>query len=242
MDFALVIQAFDDSCLRWLNNYMLRSPLFDKIIERLLNADELKFGVLIAVFCWLWFKRDGDRRERRAGVTVAIAGGLVGMVFARLFALLLPFRERPLARSDLGFPFALPADFETPLRTWSAFPSDHAVLAFALATGLWLISRRLGAIAFLHAFFVIGLPRVYFGLHHPSDVIVGAVFGILVTLLVNQAPLRERLVDATLRFEARATGPFYAASFLLLHEMAIVFASLRALAQSSFKLLRIVIG
>ena len=34
---------------------MHRSPVFDKAVERLLDAAQLKFGVTMALLCWLWF-------------------------------------------------------------------------------------------------------------------------------------------------------------------------------------------
>jgi undecaprenyl-diphosphatase len=62
-----------------------------------------------------------------------------------------------------------------------AFPSDHAVMAGAVATGLFLVSRRLGVVAAVAAL-LIAFARVYVGAHWPGDVLVGLVFGGAVTL------------------------------------------------------------
>jgi len=63
-----------------------------------------------------------------------------------------------------------------------SFPSDHATMAGAAAAGLWLVSRRLGAIATVAAL-AMAFSRVYIAAHYPWDVAAGLVVGALVALL-----------------------------------------------------------
>ncbi|MFC4947496.1 phosphatase PAP2 family protein [Pseudonocardia sp. GCM10023141] len=63
-----------------------------------------------------------------------------------------------------------------------AFPSDHAVMAGAVAAGVWLVSRRLGYLAAAAAL-LMAFARVYVGAHWPGDVLVGLVFGAAVTVV-----------------------------------------------------------
>jgi undecaprenyl-diphosphatase len=63
-----------------------------------------------------------------------------------------------------------------------SFPSDHAVMAGAVAAGVWLVSRRLGLLTTVAAL-LMGFTRVYVGAHYPGDVILGLLFGAVVTLL-----------------------------------------------------------
>ena len=72
-----------------------------------------------------------------------------------------------------------------------AFPSDHAVMAGAVAAGVWLVSRRLGHLAAVAAL-LMGFARVYVGAHWPGDVLVGLVFGAAITVagyLLVRTPL-----------------------------------------------------
>jgi membrane-associated phospholipid phosphatase len=62
-----------------------------------------------------------------------------------------------------------------------SFPSDHAVMAGAVAAGLVLISRRLGLIAILAAL-AMAFARVYIGAHYPRDVAAGLLLGAAFTL------------------------------------------------------------
>lgn len=57
-----------------------------------------------------------------------------------------------------------------------SFPSDHAVMAGAVAAGLFVAHRGLGAVAAVLAI-AMALTRVYVGVHFPLDVAAGLVIG-----------------------------------------------------------------
>jgi undecaprenyl-diphosphatase len=63
-----------------------------------------------------------------------------------------------------------------------SFPSAHATSAFAVATAMTRVDP-LGALAFALAF-ALALGRPYLGMHYPSDVLAGAVLGIVLGLIV----------------------------------------------------------
>lgn len=65
----------------------------------------------------------------------------------------------------------------------SSFPSGHASFFFALSAVVYLYNKKLGT-WFLAAAVLISLARVYVGVHYPSDVLAGAIIGILVGWLV----------------------------------------------------------
>jgi membrane-associated phospholipid phosphatase len=63
-----------------------------------------------------------------------------------------------------------------------SFPSDHGVMAGAVAAGLWLVDRRLGAVAGIAAL-LMAFARVYIAAHYPHDVLAGLAFGAAIGLL-----------------------------------------------------------
>lgn len=62
----------------------------------------------------------------------------------------------------------------TPISNWKAFPSDHALFAFAIFF-LAIIFHLPGAWALLPMALWIAWGRVYCGVHYPIDIIGGAV-------------------------------------------------------------------
>jgi undecaprenyl-diphosphatase len=66
-----------------------------------------------------------------------------------------------------------------------SFPSDHAALAFALAFVIMLTNKRLG-ILFLIFAILIGLSRIFGGVHYPSDILGGLLVALLSTWLVKK--------------------------------------------------------
>jgi len=59
-----------------------------------------------------------------------------------------------------------------------AFPSGHAAFFFAISTIVYFYNKRAGILFFL-AGFLICLARIFIGIHWPSDILAGAVVGIL---------------------------------------------------------------
>src|SRR4051812_15628343 len=89
-----------------------------------------------------------------------------------------------------------------------SFTSDHATMAGAIAVGLFLVSRRLGAVAAAAAV-LMAFARVYVGAHFPIDVIAGLVLGGSVAglgWLLLHRPLRF-LLDRAARSPLRAFVP-----------------------------------
>ena len=64
----------------------------------------------------------------------------------------------------------------------AGFPSDHAVMAGAVAAGLFFAWRVLGWVASAAAI-LIAFARVYVGVHYPQDVLAGLALGAIVVLI-----------------------------------------------------------
>src|ERR1019366_3516273 len=108
---------------------------------------------------------------------------------------------------------------------WSSFPSDHAAVAFCLAAGLWMVSRRLGALAITYAA-LSNLPRIYCGYHYPTDILVGALLGTGFAFLTAVPSLRN-IARVSLNYLGRRPAYLYCLLFMWTFEIAEMFDSLR---------------
>lgn len=57
-----------------------------------------------------------------------------------------------------------------------SFPSDHAALSFVLAFTIFLYNKTLGII-FLVLAALVGISRIFVGVHYPLDIIAGVLVG-----------------------------------------------------------------
>ncbi|WP_229720750.1 phosphatase PAP2 family protein [Dyella nitratireducens] len=186
---------------------------------------------------WLWFRHGPAARRDREIVIATTVAAFLALFIGRLLAHYLPFRLRPMADPTLMMRF--PADAFTckapVIRTWSSFPSDHAMMWCAVATGIYLASRRLGIVTFIYTIIFICFPRIYLGMHYPTDVLAGAVLGIVICLILNHPTIRERIATPALDWSIKYQGVFYAAVFLLSFELASQFDELRKLGEFLLK-------
>jgi len=219
---------FDRQVLEFINGFSQRSWTLDYVITRLAVWDFFKGGIVVAILWALWFARDqeGVGAEPRRTVLATFAGSFVAVFFARVFATILPFRLRPLYQPAFHFrpPFGSSVGM---LEGWSSFPSDHATLFAGLVTGIFLISRRLGIFSTFYALLVILIPRIYLGLHYPTDILGGILLGCVCVLLTNGSMIKTTLTDPLLVCSEKYPPLFYGAFFLVAYETACLFIDIR---------------
>lgn len=132
---------------------------------------------VIVILAWLWARRAGWLTD----VVTVVLAGLSGVIALGInhFVSQAVARVRPcraLAPSHhLTVILACAHDY--------SFPSDHAIIAGAIATGLTIFSRRVGLLAWIIAL-SLAFARVYAGVHYPGDVLVGLVLGAAIAVVV----------------------------------------------------------
>jgi len=227
------MNGFDLAGINLVNGIVGRWPEFDRFIAFLTWQNILKGGVFATLMFWAWF----SQRPRAREVVVASAcAGLAAVAIARILAAVLPFRVRPIFNPALRIHRIEGLNTGT-LIHWSAFPSDHAALFLALATGLGFISLPLGIASGIYATAFILFPRFYAGIHHATDLIAGGVLGVSLALFACWQPLRDRLARPMLALEKWKPALFYAAMFVVCFEIAELFEGFRNSAESAWKLL-----
>jgi undecaprenyl-diphosphatase len=152
-----------------INGLAAHTTWLDPVLAAFALWGGLVLLVLILGIAW-WRHRDRYWSAVLTGVAAVVALGVNQLVGA------LWFEQRPfVALHGVTMLLAHPAD--------NSFPSDHAVIAGALAVGTLLFARRWGIVAVVVAV-LLALARVYAGMHYPLDVIAGLAIGALVALVV----------------------------------------------------------
>jgi hypothetical protein len=132
------MNPFDLHTIHFLNSFAQRSWVFDSLIGQLEGTDLLKGGVIMALFWWAWIRYGNAHPENREKLLFGLISGVFATILARVLALMLPFRVRPLHNLQLNFRLPYGSDPNT-LVGWSSFPSDHAALFFCLCR--WPLDR-----------------------------------------------------------------------------------------------------
>lgn len=144
----------------------IHTPLLDKIlafITSLGNAGII-WIVLAAVLLIL-------PKTRKTGIIVA-AALLMDLVLCNLILKNLVARVRPYdVNTAIDILIKKPLDF--------SFPSGHTAASFTAMTALFLAKMKKAWIAALVLAVLIAFSRLYFYVHYPTDVLGGAVVGIL---------------------------------------------------------------
>lgn len=229
-----MINNFDLSLLLAVNKYAQQSLTFDHLLAIIQSNYLFKGGVLVPLVYFTWFKADQYSIKRNYLIATLLCT-FPAELLARLLAKTLPFRLRPIHDTTIHFlpPFGMGNDIFDGL---SSFPSDHAVLFFCLSAGLFLSSKKLGIFAFIYTIIFIAFPRLYLGLHFASDLICGAIIGIILAVVACVYFSQCKLVNTINKWSYTKPEFFYPLFFLFTCEVFEMFGSSRALLKEVFEI------
>jgi len=136
----------------------------------------LYFGLVV-----LWFI---DGKIKKEQVIHAVSASLIALFVAFLIKKFFPtVRPFIINGKEIDVLFK-PTD--------GAFPSEHTVIAFALAVTVFMHDRKVGW-WFLVGALVVGVARVFANVHYPIDIIGGAFLGTIVAVIVERMHLFQLL-------------------------------------------------
>jgi undecaprenyl-diphosphatase len=224
-----LLHAINGLCGRWW--------LLDELMWLLGGSSLTKGVVYIAAFWWLSFQPSERQSRYQAIFATTVLGVVAAIVIDRGIALLLPFRSRPMYTADIGYHTPLLNSLMSfDLENWSSFPSDQASYFFAMSTGLWLCGGRLGAWFTAYSFLNTVITRLYFGIHYPTDLLVGALIGATATAAVHVGKIHVVLTRPASLLARYHLGLFFAAMFIVSFEMANLFEDIRWFGRGLIKL------
>jgi len=221
------MMEIDILLLESLNQFARNAPVTDVLISFITHSNLFKGAVMMGFFWFGWFMSQPDQEQKRKALLSTLFAAVATLITARALALTLPHRLRPMHDSSVDM--ELPVGMAPQLAGWSSFPSDHAALFGCLASGMFLVSRRMGWLATAYCLLAIMLPRVYSGLHYPSDLLAGFMMGAAYTWIFSRNVVVTGAVQPVYDWCVRRPALFYALLFLISYSIATLFNDLRNL-------------
>ena len=184
---------FEGNILLWIQNY-LRSDFLDPIVKFITHSGDhgyLWIALLVILFC--------IPKTRKAAVIGAVTL-ILTFIVTNLWLKPMIGRTRPYEVIE-GLTRIIGKQSDR------SFPSGHTANSMAVGVSLWLVSRKYEIIGDKKLYFpkwagwivlilsiLIGLSRLYVGVHYPTDVLGGAFIAVIDTYIVYNLYKKMRKV------------------------------------------------
>lgn len=168
-----VLYAVDRAVFVFFNR-TIANPVFDLLMPPITDWNKSWIGLALFAALWLLLVWKGGKSGRILGLLliplIVMSDQLSSSVVKELI-------HRPRPCQLVGGLAAVPdVRLLVPCGSGYSFPSSHAVNNFAFAAFLAYYYRRWIWLLFTYAS-IMGLSRIIVGVHYPSDVLGGAIFG-----------------------------------------------------------------
>lgn len=165
--------TLDVKLLYFFNGFAGKSRIFDTLI--VFFAAYLQYFLVAAFFILLYFAAYSRRQKLflfwTTAISIVVARGVITEIIRFFYHRPRPFLTLPVSKPLSNGWFY--SDTE-----WS-FPSGHSAFFFAMATAIYLYNKKWGVWFFVAAI-LMNISRIVAGVHYPSDILSGAVVGIVV--------------------------------------------------------------
>ncbi|MGE6363420.1 undecaprenyl-diphosphatase [Bacillus paramycoides] len=161
---------------QWINNFAGSSKLLDTLMIAITNSVPY---VAILFMLILWFnngKKENAIRKQYTVLYTTLSVSIALLVNVLIHAVY--YHPRPFITHHVNQLVPHAAD--------SSFVSDHSVLVFSIAFAFILRGEKLKYIALIWAILV-GVSRMYVGVHYPLDILGAAFLTFITSGLVMQS-------------------------------------------------------
>jgi undecaprenyl-diphosphatase len=187
----------DQQILLALNSWTNHSQALDWFFIFCANYLVYIFSAM-AILYWFIHKPENKMLERKAVATAFISFVIARLLLTELIRIIVP-RHRPIVLHPIIDLMQIQKE--------SAFPSGHASAMFAIAIAIYFYNKRLGSWLLVMSA-VTAVARVVIGVHWPSDIIAGALLGILVAWLTEKFLAGK--INSLLKKISEASDRFFA--------------------------------
>ncbi len=235
--FEYTHQAWDLSVVLFCNQFCGLSQFWDTLFLIGLSVEGLRSAILMSFVVGIWeYGKITKNILASRRVIKIILSAIIALVVIELMNDLI-ISPRPSAAyvelvhtpilttiTEALYPLAKYHDV-----TLSSFPSDTIAFLFTLALGLLLWNRSLGILALIFVVLVGVVPRLYFAVHYPSDLISGLLVALLSVYLVEKTKFLNSVSDKLIAWSDKFPFVFGVLGFYLVYNFADKFSFLKSM-------------
>ncbi|MGW8429195.1 undecaprenyl-diphosphatase [Peribacillus simplex] len=174
----MALSEMNSTLFRMINNlgkqYTDLNPFFVFIAEYMI------YFLVLAVLMFLFSRRNKNRIMVICAFITLVISELLAKIAGQFHSNNQPFAELPNVNRLV----------EKAVN--NSFPSDHTIIFFSFCITFWLFKRGWGILWVILAVLV-GISRIWVGVHYPADVLVGAIISIVSATIVYKIVLKLSL-------------------------------------------------
>ena len=230
-------QNWDLSVVLLFNKYCGKCIFLDTLSLVFLSVDALRTAILVALVMGIWnyagIKNHINSKKRVLSIllSIMITLGIIETLNSLVDS------PRPIVTYESQINSPIVTENTKPLWRdgWvrntkhGSFPSDTVALLATIAIGIFFWNKLIGFISILFVIITGILPRLYFGLHYPSDMMLGFLIALSSSLIVEKLKFFDLLCTKVLNFEKKIPFVFGTLGFYLAYIIADKFILLRKL-------------
>jgi len=235
--FHLSHEGLDIEIVKFFNQFCGKSQFLDTLGLIFLSVDALRTAILVSIIIGIWAygqsKNDLFSKKKALSILFIIVFSL--SIIEILNAVIDSPRPIVTYESVINNPIitkntkALWVDGWARNSKHGSFPSDTVALLAAMAFGIFSWNRTIGIIAILFVTFAGILPRLYFGLHYPSDMIIGLLISLISCMVVNKLKFFDSISNKLIEVEKKSPFLFGTIGFYISYIIADKFILIRKL-------------
>ena len=230
-------QNWDILIVLFFNQFCGKCVFLDTLALLFLSVDALRTAILVAFVVGVWeygkIKNDIKANKKVIAIlfSIVVTLGIIEILNALIDS------PRPIVTyGNLIHTPLITSDTQELWRSgWvrnpkhGSFPSDTVALLATMAIGLFLWNKSIGTLAILFVIITGILPRLYFGLHYPSDMAIGFIIAFISTYITEKVKLFNSLSKNILSLQNKYPYAFGVLGFYLAYIIADKFILLRKL-------------
>ena len=229
--------VWDIQTVLYFNKFCGKSLLQDTIALIFLSVDALRTAILMActIGIWEYGKTKNDKTAKQKVIyifiSIIICLGTIEIMNAIIDS------PRPIVtyENQITNPLLTQETKELWRDGWArnakhgSFPSDTVALIATIACGIFFWNKAIGSIAILFVIITGVIPRLYFGLHYPSDMIIGFLIALLSSWIVNKIKIFTSISNELIKLNTKFPYVFGVVGFYIAYIISDKFILLRKL-------------